>query len=106
MGLFSWEEHKPTSANSAIQGELCENYKTICEREQVQTSKNPGHKSAFADIARLIQENCLKFTNQVNAVKVHFPKVQAKARPKKRSEPPAPKAQAAAPPKEEAESGE
>ena len=58
------EFHKATSASiSTIQGELCENYKTICDREQMQADKNPGNKSAFADIAKLIQENCLKFTN-------------------------------------------
>lgn len=63
-------------------GDLCANYNEICDQEQ-KADKNPGNKGAFNTISKTIRENCMRFTNHVNACKVHFPKAPAKAKAKK-----------------------
>jgi dihydroneopterin aldolase len=61
---------------------LTNNYKSICEKEQQVNERNPGHKSAFGTLAAEIRENCVRFTTQVSAVKVHIPKPKGAAKAK------------------------
>ena len=68
----------------APSGTLTNNYKAICDKEQQANHQNPGHKSAFAALAAEIRENCLRFNNQVSAVKVHIPKPKGAAKGKSR----------------------
>ena len=67
----------------------------ICEKEQQMNQKNPGNKSACAPLTNEIRENCVRFTNQVSAVKVHLPKpkgaAKGKARRGKEADLPSPK---------------
>ena len=67
-----------------LAGNLSEHYKTICTEEQKQASINPENKSVYAQIFKDIQGCCVQFNNEMNAVKVHLPKMAAKSRSKRK----------------------
>ena len=63
-------------------GALGDSYKELCDKEQKVSEVNPGHKSAFKSICDSIKEQCCRFNNEANALKVHFPKAKATAKGK------------------------
>lgn len=68
-------------------GDLTTLYKEICELEAAQQKVNPSLKSVYKDVADRIQNACVRFGNELSAVKTHFQKKRKPAKAKAKVEP-------------------
>lgn len=56
------------------QGELAEIFKTFCDKVAAMNEKNPGHKSVLGPVCDQVKKICIRFQNELSALKVHIPK--------------------------------
>ncbi len=53
---------------------MAEIFKTFCDKVASMNDKNPGHKSVLGPVSDQVKKVCIRFQNELAALKVHMPK--------------------------------